>query len=143
MLCISLSSSPGKFGTIVHNAGYRSLGLDWSYVACATNDLKGSIQAIKTLGIRGCSVSMPFKEDVMKYLDKIDTVAKKIGAVNTIVNNKGKLTGYNTDYIGAKESLKLLKPTKKHHILVLGTGCASRSILFALHDLGFNQITIS
>ena len=51
MLCVSLSSNPGKFGTVVHNAGYRSLGLDWSYVACTTNDLKGSIQAIKTLGI--------------------------------------------------------------------------------------------
>jgi shikimate dehydrogenase len=143
MLCISLSSNIGKFGTIVHNAGYSSLGLNWSYAACTTNNLKGSIQAIKTLGIRGCSISMPFKEDVMKYLDKIDTVAKKIGAVNTIVNNKGKLTGYNTDYIGAKESLKLLKPTKKHHFLVLGTGGASRSVLFALHDLGFTKITIS
>ena len=143
MLCISLSSNIGKFGTIVHNAGYSSLGLNWSYAACTTNNLKGSIQAIKTLGIRGCSISMPFKEDVMKYLDKIDTVAKKIGAVNTIVNNKGKLTGYNTDYIGAKESLKLLKPTKKHHFLVLGTGGASRSILFALRDLGFSKITIS
>jgi len=143
MLCISLSSNPGKFGTIVHNAGYRFLGLDWSYAACTTNDLKSSIQAVKTLGIRGCSVSMPFKENVTKYLDKIDSVAKKIGAVNTIVNNKGKLTGYNTDYIGAKESLKLLKPSKKHHFLVLGTGGVSRAILFALNDLGFNQITIS
>ena len=143
MLCVSLSSNPGKFGTVVHNAGYRSLGLDWSYVACATNNLKDSIQAIRTLGIRGCSISMPFKEDVMKYLDKIDTVAKKIGAVNTIVNNKGKLTGYNTDYIGAKESLKLLKPAKKHNFLVLGTGGATRSILFALDNLGFTKITIS
>ena len=57
MLCVSLSSNPGKFGTVVHNAGYRSLGLDWSYVACATNNLKDSIQAIRTLGIRGCSIS--------------------------------------------------------------------------------------
>ena len=143
MLCISLSSNPGKIGTVVHNAGYRSRGLDWSYVACATNDLKGSIQAVKVLGVRGCSVSMPFKENVMKYLDKIDIVAKKIGAVNTIVNTKGKLTGYNTDYIGAKESLKLLKPRRTHNFLVLGTGGAARSILFALHNLGFTKITIS
>ena len=143
MLCISLSSNPGKFGTIVHNAGYRFVGLDWSYVACTTNDLKNSIQAVKTLGIRGCSISMPFKEDVVKYLDRIDKVAKKIGAVNTIINNNGKLTGYNTDYIGAKESLKLLKLSKKDHFLVLGTGGASKAILLALHDLGFSQITIS
>lgn len=143
MLCISLSSKPGKIGTIVHNAGYRYLGLDWSYAACTTNDLKGSIEAIKILGIRGCSVSMPFKEDVMKYLDKIDSIAKKIGAVNTIVNNNGKLTGYNTDYIGAKESLKILNLTKKNNFLVLGTGGVGRSILFALHNLGFTKITIS
>jgi len=143
MICISISSKPGRFGTIVHNAGYKAVGLDWYYQACAVKELDGVIQGIRSLKIRGCSISMPFKEQVIKYLDKIDPIAKKVGAVNTIVNKNGKLIGYNTDVLGAKESLKRLKPNKNSNFLVLGAGGGARAVIIALKELHLNKISIS
>jgi len=88
-LCISVAEKPGKFGITVHNAGYRALGLNFLYKTFAINDIKGAIIGVRSLGIRGCSVSMPFKEKVIPFLDRLDPLAKKIGAVNTIVNDNG------------------------------------------------------
>ena len=104
--CISVAKNPGKFGETVHNAGYDVLGLPFQYKAFSTNDISGVIKGVRALGIRGCSVSMPFKETVVPYLDRLDPLAKKIGAVNTIVNKNNTLIGYNTDFYGAKECLK-------------------------------------
>ena len=68
-LFISISQKSGMFGTIIHNAGFTALNLNYFYKAFAVNDLEGAIQGIRSLGIKGCSVSMPFKEDVIKFLD--------------------------------------------------------------------------
>ena len=68
--------------------------------------LGDAIQAVKALGFRGVNVTIPHKVEVMKHLDVVDEGAQRIGAVNTIVNDNGKLTGYNTDGIGYVRSLK-------------------------------------
>ncbi|MBT8245532.1 MAG: shikimate dehydrogenase [Winogradskyella sp.] len=89
--------------------------------------------------IKGLNVTIPYKEDVIPFLDKLDKRAKKIGAVNTIkISKKGKRIGYNTDYFGFKESLK--PHLKKHHkkALILGTGGASKAIAYALKQLKIN-----
>ena len=86
--CISVAKKPGKFGEIVHNTGYKALGLNFQYKAFYSNDISGVIKGVRALGIRGCSVSMPFKESVIPYLDNLEPLAKKIGAVNTIVNKQ-------------------------------------------------------
>jgi shikimate dehydrogenase len=94
--------------------------------------------------LKGLNVTIPFKESIIKYLDIIDSNAQKIGAINTIkITDKGKLIGYNTDYIGFKESLKNLLPISKKNALVLGTGGASKAIVYALKSLKYkvNQVS--
>ncbi len=104
ILCISIAQKPGMFGTVVHNAGFKALKLNFMYKAFAINDLEGAIKGVRALGIRGCSVSMPFKENVMQYLDSLHPSAKRAKAVNTIVNKKGCLIGYNTIFLVLKSA---------------------------------------
>ena len=76
-LCISIAKQSGMFGTIVHNAGYEALKLNFIYKAFSVTKLEDAIRGVKAFGIKGCSVSMPYKEEVIKYLDKLDPLAKK------------------------------------------------------------------
>ena len=142
-VCISISSRPSNFGTTIHNAAYRALGLNFIYKAFGVSDIVGAMAGVRALGIRGCSVSMPFKEKVIEYLDNLDETANAVGAVNTIVNENGYLKGYNTDVFGAKVALKSLEIGNDEKILVLGAGGAAKAIIFALGRLGLKQIFIS
>ena len=99
VLCISLAARPSNIGTRFHNYLYDRLGLDFLYKACTTTDLPAAIGGIRALNIRGCSVSMPFKQDALSLVDRIEPSAAAIGAVNTIVNDGGELTAANTDYL--------------------------------------------
>jgi shikimate dehydrogenase len=138
-LCISVSARPGRFGSTVHTAGYRALGLDYVYLARAAREIAPVIAAVRTLGIRGCSVSMPFKTEVMSHLDALDAVASEVGAVNTVVNEQGRLTGYNTDVGGVVAALQALKRPIAS-ALVLGAGGMSRAVLVALTRLGVDIV---
>lgn len=94
--------------------------------------------------LKGINVTIPYKEAVIQYLDKLSKKAAKIGAVNTIkITKKGKLKGYNTDYYGFKMSLQpLLQPHHKK-ALILGTGGASKGVAFALEELGIKYTFVS
>jgi len=90
------------------------------------------------------NVTIPYKESIFKYLDKIDTDAQKIGAVNTIkISSKGALIGYNTDHIGFTKALSSLLPLPTRNALVLGTGGASKAVIYALKALNFNITPVS
>jgi shikimate dehydrogenase len=141
--CISLSAKPSHFGTALHNSGYEALGINFAYKAFATTDLKGAIAGVRALGIRGCSISMPFKESVIPFIDALDESAKLIGAVNTIVNTNGHLTGYNTDALGAKAALTSINADPNETVLLLGSGGVARAILFALRQLGFKRVNVA
>ncbi|NJX14721.1 shikimate dehydrogenase family protein [Tamlana crocina] len=97
-----------------------------------------------TKGLKGLNVTIPYKQEVMPFLDKINKKAKEIGAVNTIkITKKGKLVGYNTDCYGFKNSLKpLLKPQHKS-ALILGTGGASKAVAYSLKELGISYHYVS
>jgi len=119
----------------MHNAAFRELGLDFIYIAfeVESEHLHESISGIRSLGIHGLNVTIPHKEDVIKYLDEINPEAKKIGSVNTIVNRGSQLVGYNTDGIGAIKALKDNKvELKEKKILLLGAGGSAKSIAFTL-----------
>jgi shikimate dehydrogenase len=97
-----------------------------------------------TENIKGLNVTIPYKEDVMPFLDKINKKAKAIGAVNTIkITKKGKLIGYNTDCYGFKNTIKPF--IKSHHkkALILGTGGASKAVAFSLNELGIDYKYVS
>lgn len=137
-LCISVSARPSRFGMTVHNAGYRALGLDYLYKAFQVRDIESAIRGVRALGIRGCSVSMPFKTSVIPFLDSLDPLAESVGAVNTIVNHDGELKGYNTDVIGAAEALKTIQIQASDTIVLLGAGGVARAIIQSL--IGFNVL---
>jgi len=142
-VCISVASRPSNFGTTLHNTAYTALGLDFVYKAFGILDVAGAIDGVRALGIRGCSVSMPFKQAVIPCLDELDEAAQIIGAVNTVVNDTGRLTGYNTDAIGARVALEKLEACPGESVLLVGAGGVARAILFALRELGFKRVRVA
>ncbi|WP_034057297.1 shikimate dehydrogenase family protein [Lacinutrix jangbogonensis] len=95
-------------------------------------------------GVKGFNVTIPYKESIMPFLDKLNKKAEAIGAVNTIkINKKGKYIGYNTDYYGFKKSLKPLLKTQHKKALILGTGGASKAIAYALKSLDIEYQFVS
>ena len=130
----------------MHNAAFNKLGLDYAYVAFRVKaaELDKAIEGIRALNMRGLNVTIPHKVAVMKLLDKLDLMAEKIGAVNTIVNDDGVLTGYNTDATGFLQPL-LEKSTelKGKEVAILGAGGASRGISFILAERGANLTIVN
>jgi shikimate dehydrogenase len=94
---------------------------------------------------RGCNVTIPHKQAVMKLLDRIDPAAQRIGAVNTVRPEQGKLVGYNTDYLGFLEPLlPLLRQTHLFRMArIIGAGGAAKAVALALHDQGFTNVIIA
>lgn len=141
-LYISIAERPGNFGTFLFNAAFKELGIDAVYkafkVSPGSNNLENAIKGIRALGIGGCGVTMPFKPQVIKYLDGIDRLALEIGAVNTIVNKNGYLKGYNTDCYGAISVLSKIPGLKNKKIVILGAGGVAQAISCALKNLKAN-----
>ena len=138
-LCISVAARPGRFGLLVHNAGYRALGLNFVYRPCGADDIGAVIAAVRVLKIRGCSVSMPFKEAVLAHLDEIDPSARRVGAANTVVNRDGRLIGHNTDIDGVRAALATFQSKATGRAVVLGAGGAARAVLVALEMAGIGE----
>ncbi|KXU85931.1 ribonuclease BN [Caballeronia megalochromosomata] len=135
-LCGSLAGQPFTFNVKVHNAAYRQLGVDYTFVSFGVQDAAGAIDAMRTLGIRGLNVTMPHKQAVIPHLDALDETAREIGAVNTIDNRDGHLTGYNTDCIGAVRALEEATPLDGRRVALLGAGGAARAIAWGARRAG-------
>ncbi|TFF92286.1 MAG: shikimate dehydrogenase [Promethearchaeota archaeon] len=130
---------------IMHNAIIQKLNLKYVYLAFDVDpkNLKKAMSGIRGLNIKGINVTIPYKQQIMNFVDEIDPLAKKIGAINAIKNIDGYLIARNTDAAGAKKSLIDAKcKLQGKNILVLGAGGASRAISFALADEA-NKIIIS
>ncbi len=135
-LCGSISHHPGPLGSLLHRAGYAALGIPFTYVPFRVTDLAAAIGGMRALGIRGFGVSMPFKREVMQHLDAIDPLAQRIGAVNTIVNEAGRLTGYNADAEGAAAALTEVTAVAGKRVVLIGAGGGARAIAHALAQRG-------
>ncbi|WP_449433228.1 shikimate dehydrogenase [Pseudomonas putida] len=140
-LCGSIMAEPFSLSEKIHNAAYDHLGLDYRFVCFGVDDPKAAVQAIRTLGIRGMNVSMPYKTAVMQYLDNIDEAAQVIGAVNTINNLDGVLTGYNTDYLGSLAALREVVDPAGKRVAVIGAGGAARAVVYGCLQAGA-QVTV-
>jgi shikimate dehydrogenase len=139
-LCISLAARPSNIGTRFHNHLYEQLGLDFIYKAFTTTDIVAAIGGVRALGIRGCSVSMPFKRDVIALVDDVEESARAIDAVNTIVNDGGHLTASNTDYIAVRSLIGDLDASAP--VVIRGSGGMARAVGTAFRDIGFRAGTI-
>lgn len=141
-LCISLSARPSNNGTRFHNHLYEQLGLNWIYKAFAPTNLEQAVAGVRGLGIRGCAISMPYKEDVIALVDRMDPSAKAIDSVNTIVNTDGHLTAYNTDYTAIEQLLATNSVPADYSVLVQGAGGMAKATVAALRDAGFRNVTV-
>lgn len=141
-LCISLSARPSNNGTRFHNFLYEELGLNWVYKAFAPTDLAQAIAGVRGLGIRGCAISMPYKEDVIALVDRMDASASAIDSVNTIVNDDGVLTAYNTDYAAIAQLIASHGIDPAASVLLRGSGGMAKATAAAFRDAGFRDVTI-
>ena len=122
----------------MHNACFRKLGLDFVYLPFKTRpeELGQFMENFRKFRFHGASVTLPHKEAVIRYIDRLEDTAKEIGAVNTLVANNGKITGYNTDHTGAISALKEKTEIKGIKALVIGAGGGARAIVYGLKKEG-------
>jgi len=134
-----------SFSPLFMNHALSLLNLNYRYLAFAIEEssVKAAMQALRVLGFRGANVTIPFKRSVLHYLDHVDDLAQKIGAVNCILNNDGVLSGFNTDHAG------FIKPLVNRGIrlngkraLVIGAGGATRAVLTGLVDHNISHILL-
>ena len=140
---ISHSMSP-----TMHNQWFSDLAIDATYIPLHVKKekLPEAVQSMKLLGTSGWNVTIPHKETILPLLDRIDSTARHMGAVNTVVvEEDGTLTGYNTDGIGFVNALEEAMGTqpKEASILLVGAGGAARGIAFALKQTGYSNISCS
>ena len=119
----------------MHNAAFNHLKLDFVFLAFRVKaaELEDAMRGMRGLGIRGLNVTMPHKDAVTKYLDEVDSTVKFLGSVNTILNDDGRLLGFNTDGVGALKALRengVNLNGKK--LLLLGAGGAAKAVAYAL-----------
>ena len=135
-----------SYSPIIHNEIFKDLGINATYekLECSIDELKDIINSLKDGKYNGFNVTIPYKKEVMKYLDEIDDRAKAIGAVNTIAYKDGKIIGYNTDYYGFYNSLDYFNiNVLNKKCFILGTGGASLALYKALIDKGADTKFVS
>lgn len=136
-LCIIGYPVGHSMSPIMHNATIKKLGLNYVYIAFNVNpdNLEKAVQGFRALDIKGINVTIPHKETIIKYLDEIDPISEKMGAINTIKNEDGYLKATNTDAAGAKKSLIDAGFTiEGKNIVFIGSGGAARSIAYILSE---------
>ena len=117
-----------SMGPVMHNLAFAEKNVNAVYLAFAVRGIEKAVASIKSLGIQGVSVTIPFKEQVIPLLDRVDRLALEAGAVNTIVNRDNRLIGYNTDCQGAVEPLKRIGRIAGKKVCILGAGGAARAV---------------
>jgi len=146
-ILIGLMATPIRhsLSPTMHNEAFAKLGLDYAYLAfeVGNEELEDAVKSIRALGMRGCNVSMPNKQKIIPYLDKLSPAAELVGAVNTVVNDHGVLTGHITDGTGFMRSLKESNVDvigKK--MTIIGAGGAATAICIQAALDGVKEISI-
>jgi shikimate dehydrogenase len=137
LYCIFGNPVRHSLSPVIHNLSFREKNINAVYLAFEPESIGESIKAMRSLGISGASVTIPFKVDAMNYLDELDPLAKHIGSINTIHNINGRLKGYNTDGYGAIKSLKENGVAiDGAGFIIIGNGGSARSIGFTIQQEG-------
>lgn len=121
---------------LMHDAALREMKIAGKYLPFCMQDIASALRGVREIGIRGVSVTMPYKVAVMEHLDEVDADSHKIGAVNTIVNDNGRLQGLNTDWIGLVQSLREFMDIKGKVFAILGAGGTARAAVFGIKREG-------
>jgi len=144
----SFSSNPGNNGCKFFNTMFEKDGVNAIYKSFYSKDILESIMAVKILDIKGFAVSMPFKLEILKFVDNVSPQAKEIGAANTVLNNDGFLTAFNTDWMGVYEYLRPGSPGRLTHgpidkLTILGNGGFSKAVQYACNKLNISTEIIT
>lgn len=130
---------------VIQNAAIEAAGVDYNYTALpvAPENLPAAVEGMKALNYRGWNVTIPHKSAIMPLLDEVDEAARIIGAVNTVVNDEGRLTGHNTDCLGFMGALKNrnIDMTDRTAVL-LGAGGAARAVIWGLLQAGTAEVVL-
>jgi 3-dehydroquinate dehydratase/shikimate dehydrogenase len=126
-------------GFIIHNLNFKEQDMNSVYLNFLVDDIKDFIDNYRNI-FSGLSVTMPFKQDIIPYLDKVEDVTKNIGAVNTVNIEDGKLVGYNTDTFGAISAIKEKTDIEGKKVVMIGAGGAARAIGYGLTEGGANLV---
>ena len=140
---VSHSRSP-----LLHGFWLDETGIDGAYVPLPVkpDHLERALRALPVLGFRGCNLTVPHKQAALAVVDRVDSLARRIGAINTVVvAPDGSLEGTNTDAFGFRESLREAAPhwqPSSGPVVILGAGGAARAVIVALGDAGAEEIRI-
>jgi shikimate dehydrogenase len=130
----------------MHNAAFRAQGVDMVYLAfdVAPERLPEAVAGLRGLGLRGANVTIPHKEAIALLVDEVEATARRIGSVNTVVNDQGRLLGYNTDKSGFAAALRTVRAEGSAGLscFVAGAGGAARAVVAALMEGGARQIVV-
>jgi len=129
----SFSINPGNNGCVFFNEKFKQNNVNALYKSFFSDNIKKSVEAVKPVGISGFAVSMPFKIEILNYVDQVDEIAQTIGSCNTVINKGGKLIAYNTDWIGIENYL--LQTKIPSSVLLAGNGGFSRAAQFTFDKM--------
>jgi len=135
----SFAKTAGNTGCQMMNTAFHYYGLNKIYKSFSVDSLINSIISVRTLGIKGFAITMPYKIEVLKYVDEMTDEVKDIGAANTVINNNGVLKAYNTDYLAAKE---ILTDCVGKDLYILGNGGYSKAVQTAAKSLNINYTVV-
>lgn len=144
--CIIGDPVQHSLSPLMQNAAFSALGIKSTYISfrVPSKDLKPSIESLKSIGIAGFNVTIPHKMSILQYIDELDDTASKSNAVNTVINDMGKLIGYNTDIYGFIQPLYRRNiDFKGKKVLIIGAGGAAYAIVTALsYEKGIEEIRV-
>jgi shikimate dehydrogenase len=135
LLCLLGNPVAHSKSPLLHNALIKRHNLNLVYLMFRTSNLDEALSGLKAINFLGANITIPYKSEAMKFLDRIDGDGKACGAINTVLNKKGKLYGFNTDVYGIRKSLNV----RKRKVLVMGAGGAARAACLALKD---NEVVV-
>lgn len=129
---------------VMHNAAFKRMKINAHYVPFCVKNVGDAVRGIRGLDIRGVSITIPFKTEVMAYLDEVDESSLRIGAINTILNDhNGRLKGFNTDWSGLIRDLEESLEIRDKTFVILGAGGAARAAVYGILEGGGIPIVVN
>ena len=132
----SFAKTAGNTGCQMMNTAFYYYGLNKIYKSFSVDSIEDAVNSVRTLGIKGFAITMPYKIEVLDYVDEMDESTSEIGASNTVINDNGKLIAYNTDVHAAKTFLREYNNQKT--LYILGDGGYSKAVTWAAKKSGFD-----
>ncbi len=137
----SFAKTAGNTGCQMMNTSFYYYGLNKIYKSFSVDSIKDAIDVVKILNIKGFAITMPYKVDVLEYVDSMEDSVKEIGAANTVINTDGKLHAYNTDTYSAKTYLEQFEKDSK--LYIIGNGGYGKAVKYSAKELNYDVENIT